>query len=234
MRILMPHAGAKLKARSRRFVRVSCPWIYRESTWQMKFRSCAKNMSTSENCSICSKCSWSFFTDGKVSPLRSNSRSRTMTDGSKPPFPPFTLETASRKVRLAEDAWNTRDPERVSLAYTPDSTWRNRSEFIVGREQIVAFLKRKWSKELEYRLIKELWIADGNRIAVRFAYEWHDDAGSWFRSYGNENWEFTESGLMQRRIASINDLPIKESDRKYRWPLGRRPDDHPGLSDLGL
>ncbi len=137
-------------------------------------------------------------------------------------------------MRLAEDAWNSRDPERVSLAYTPDSRWRNRSEFVDGREQIVAFLQRKWSKELDYRLIKELWIADGNRIAVRFAYEWHDDAGSWFRSYGNENWEFADTGLMHRRIASINDLPIKETDRKYHWPLGPRPDDHPGLSELGL
>ncbi len=157
-----------------------------------------------------------------------------MTDESKPPFPPFTIEAAAQKVRLAEDAWNSRDPERVSLAYTPDSKWRNRSEFVTGRGQIVPFLKRKWNKELDYRLIKELWIAGGNRIAVRFAYEWHDDAGFWFRSYGNENWEFAQSGLMQRRIASINDLPIHEADRKYHWPLGRRPDDHPGLSDLGL
>lgn len=157
-----------------------------------------------------------------------------MTDESKPPCPPFNSETAVKKVRLAEDAWNTRDPERVSLAYTHDSQWRNRSEFISGREQIVSFLQRKWNKELDYRLIKELWIADGNRIAVRFAYEWHDDAGSWFRSYGNENWEFTDTGLMRLRIASINDLPIKESERKYHWPLGRRPDNHPGLSELGL
>lgn len=157
-----------------------------------------------------------------------------MTDTGKPPFPPFTPETAAQKVRMAEDAWNTRDPERVSLAYTTDSTWRNRSEFVQGREQIVAFLQHKWRKELDYRLIKELWIADGNRIAVRFAYEWHDDGGFWYRSYGNENWEFSENGLMQRRIASINDLPIAESDRKYHWPLGRRPDGHPGLSDLGL
>lgn len=157
-----------------------------------------------------------------------------MTDEARPPLPPFTPETAAQKVRLAEDAWNTRDPERVSLAYTVDSTWRNRSEFISGREEIVAFLRRKWAKELDYRLIKELWIASGNRIAVRFAYEWHDDGGFWFRAYGNENWEFTEAGLMRRRIASINDLPIRESERKYRWPLGRRPDDHPGLSELGL
>jgi nuclear transport factor 2 (NTF2) superfamily protein len=152
----------------------------------------------------------------------------------KPPLPPFTNETAIQKVRMAEDAWNTRDPERVSLAYTTDSQWRNRAEFSVGREQIVEFLKRKWIRELDYRLIKELWTFADNRIAVRFAYECHDDSGHWFRSYGNENWEFDEHGLMRRRIASINDLPIKEDDRKYHWPLGRRPDDHPGLSDLGL
>jgi hypothetical protein len=157
-----------------------------------------------------------------------------MTEESKPPFPPFNSETAVKKVRLAEDAWNTRDPDRVSLAYTLDSQWRNRCEFLSGREQIVSFLQRKWNKELDYRLIKELWIADGARIAVRFAYEWHDDAGSWFRSYGNENWEFTDTGLMKCRIASINDLPINESERKYHWPLGRRPDGHPGLSELGL
>jgi hypothetical protein len=157
-----------------------------------------------------------------------------MTTQAKAPKPPFNTETATQKVRLAEDAWNSRDPERVSLAYTVDSVWRNRSEFIYGREQIVPFLQRKWNKELDYRLIKELWIADTHRIAVRFAYEWHDEAGSWFRSYGNENWEFDQAGLMMRRFASINDLPIKESDRKYHWPLGRRPDDHPGLSDLGL
>lgn len=148
--------------------------------------------------------------------------------------PPFTEETAIAKVRLAEDGWNGRDPERVSLAYTPDSRWRNRAEFPVGREQIVEFLKRKWAKELDYRLIKELWAFRDNRIAVRYAYEWHDDSGQWFRSYGNENWEFAPDGLMQRRFASINDLPIKETDRKYHWPLGRRPDDHPGLSELGL
>jgi hypothetical protein len=153
---------------------------------------------------------------------------------SRPPFPPFTRETAILKVRGAEDGWNTREPERVALAYTPQSVWRNRAEFVTGREAIVAFLRRKWAKELEYRLIKELWAHDGNRIAVRFAYEWHDDSGNWFRSYGNENWEFDENGLMARRFASINDLPIRESDRLYRWPLGRRPDDHPGLSDLGL
>lgn len=138
------------------------------------------------------------------------------------------------KVRAAEDAWNSRDPEKVSLAYTVDSTWRNRSEFLAGREQIAAFLKRKWSRELDYRLIKELWAYTENRIAVRFAYEWHDDSGNWYRSYGNENWEFARSGLMQRRIASINDVPITEQQRKYRWPEGRRPDDHPGLSELGL
>ena len=152
----------------------------------------------------------------------------------RPPLPPFTAETAARKARLAEDAWNTRDPARVALAYTVDSRWRNRSEFATGREQIVALLERKWARELDYRLIKELWAHDGARIAVRFAYEWHDDSGSWFRAYGNENWEFNEAGLMTRRHASINDLPIRESERKYHWPLGRRPDDHPGLSDLGL
>lgn len=152
----------------------------------------------------------------------------------KPPFPPFTCETATEKVRLAEDAWNSRDPAKVSMAYTVDSKWRNRSEFVTGREQIVAFLSRKWAKELDYRLIKELWATFENRIAVRFAYEWRDDSGSWFRAYGNENWEFTESGLMARRIASINDLPISEADRRFHWPQGRRPDDHPGLSDLGL
>jgi nuclear transport factor 2 (NTF2) superfamily protein len=152
----------------------------------------------------------------------------------RPPLPPFTRETATQKVRLAEDGWNSRDPEKVSLAYTPDSRWRNRAEFPVGREQIVAFLTRKWAKELDYRLIKELWTCETNRIAVRFAYEWHDDSGHWFRSYGNENWEFDEEGLMRARHASINDLAIAESDRKYRWPLGRRPDDHPGLSDLNL
>ena len=152
----------------------------------------------------------------------------------RPPFPPFSAETAALKVRMAEDAWNSRDPERVSLAYTPDSVWRNRAEFLSGREEIVQFLKRKWSKELDYRLIKELWAFDGNRIAVRFAYEWHDDSGQWFRSYGNENWEFCDAGLMQRRMASINDLPIKETERKFLWPLGRRPEDHPTLSELGL
>ena len=157
-----------------------------------------------------------------------------MTENSRPPLPPFTMETAAKKVRGAEDGWNTRDPEKVSLAYTVDSTWRNRAEFINGRKEIVGFLKRKWAKELDYRLIKEVWACHGNRIAVRFAYEWHDDSGNWFRSYGNENWEFDGDGFMKRRIASINDLPIKESERKYRWPLGRRSDGHPGLSDLGL
>jgi nuclear transport factor 2 (NTF2) superfamily protein len=152
----------------------------------------------------------------------------------RPPLPPFDREAALRKVRLAEDGWNGRDPGKVALAYTPDSVWRNRAEFFSGREAIVQFLQRKWARELDYRLIKELWAFHENRIAVRFAYEWHDDSGHWFRSYGNENWEFDAGGYMARRIASINDLPIGESDRKYHWPLGRRPDDHPGLSDLGL
>jgi uncharacterized protein len=156
------------------------------------------------------------------------------TSEARPPFPPFTRETAAQKVRMAEDGWNNRDPAKVSLAYTADSQWRNRAEFLKGREEIVQFLTRKWARELDYRLIKELWAFDGNRIAVRFAYEWRDDSGNWFRSYGNENWEFDEFGLMKRRIASINDAPIKEADRKFHWPLGRRPDDHPGLSDLGL
>lgn len=152
----------------------------------------------------------------------------------RPPFPPFTEETATQKVRMAEDAWNGRDPAKVALAYTPDSKWRNRAEFLDGRAEIEAFLTRKWNRELDYRLIKELWTFGGNRVAVRFAYEYHDDSGNWFRAYGNENWEFDENGLMRRRIASINDLPIAESERYFRWPLGRRPDDHPGLSDLGL
>ncbi|HEY7378480.1 MAG TPA: nuclear transport factor 2 family protein [Steroidobacteraceae bacterium] len=156
------------------------------------------------------------------------------TESPRPPLPPFDREGAIRKVRLAEDAWNARDPQKVSLAYSPDSVWRNRAEFFRGREAIVAFLERKWARELDYRLIKELWAFHENRIAVRFAYEWHDDSGQWFRSYGNENWEFDALGYMARRIASINDLPIKESERKYHWPAGRRPDDHPGLSDLGL
>ena len=150
------------------------------------------------------------------------------------PVPPYTRETATQKVRLAEDAWNSRDPGKVALAYTRDSRWRNRAEFINGRQEIVAFLTRKWTKELDYRLIKELWAFDGNRIAVRFAYEWHDDSGNWFRSYGNENWEFDQNGLMRRRLACINDLPIRESDRKYHWPQSRRPDDHPELSALDL
>jgi nuclear transport factor 2 (NTF2) superfamily protein len=156
------------------------------------------------------------------------------SQGARPPLPPFTRETAIQKIRLAEDAWNSRDPEKVALAYTVESRWRNRAEFLVGREEIIEFLERKWSRELDYRLIKELWVHGDHRIAVRFAYEWHDDSGNWFRSYGNENWEFDELGLMRTRFASINDLPIHEVDRKYRWPLGRRPDDHPGLSDLGL
>jgi uncharacterized protein len=165
---------------------------------------------------------------------RRNAMSVVKATTQRPPLPPFTRETAIEKVRLAEDAWNSRDPEKVSLAYTVHSRWRNRSEFVNGRQEIVAFLRRKWGKELDYRLIKELWAFEGNRIAVRFAYEWHDDSGNWFRSYGNENWEFDENGLMRLRFASINDLPIKETERKYHWPLGRRPDDHPGLSDLGF
>jgi len=156
------------------------------------------------------------------------------TEAARPPLPPFTHETATQKVRMAEDGWNGRNPEKVALAYTIDSQWRNRAEFPAGREQIIAFLTRKWAKEHEYRLIKELWAYDGNHIAVRFAYEWHNDNDEWFRSYGNENWAFDPNGLMHRRYASINDLPIKESERKFHWPLGRRPDDHPGLSDLGL
>ena len=153
---------------------------------------------------------------------------------SRPPLSPFTEETATQKVRAAEDGWNSRDPEKVALAYSEDSRWRNRAEFVTGREEIAAFLKRKWDRELDYRLIKELWSWSDNRIAVRYAYEWRDDSGHWFRSYGNENWEFDADGLMRRRFASINDLPIEESERKFRWPLGRRPDDHPSLSDLGL
>ncbi len=153
---------------------------------------------------------------------------------SRPPLPPFTFETAVQKVRAAEDGWNSRDPQRVALAYTPQSTWRNRAEFVSGRPEIVGLLSRKWARELDYRLIKEIWAFSANRIAVRFAYEWHDDSGSWFRSYGNENWEFDDNGLMAVRHASINDLPIKAEDRKFHWPLGRRPDDHPGLSALGL
>jgi len=157
-----------------------------------------------------------------------------MSDTPRPPLPPFTAETAAQKARLAEDAWNSRDPQRVALAYTTDSAWRNRAEFVQGREAIVAFLARKWARELDYRLVKEVWTFGGNRIAVRFAYEWHDDSGQWFRSYGNENWEFTAQGLMQRRIASINDLPIGADDRRFHWPAGPRPADHPGLTELGL
>lgn len=158
-----------------------------------------------------------------------------MTTETRPPLPPFTRETAIQKVRAAEDAWNTRNPERIALAYTEDSYWRNRSEFVRGRTAIVEFLKRKWARELDYRLIKELWAFEGNRIAVRFAYESHDDSGNWYRSYGNENWEFDERGLMRLRYASINDLPIKESERKYHWDAsGPRPADHPSLTDLGL
>lgn len=152
----------------------------------------------------------------------------------KPPLPPFTEETAAAKIRMAEDAWNLRDPARVAMVYTEDTRWRNRAEFPTGREDVRRFLERKWARELDYRLIKELWACTGNRIAVRFAYEWHDDSGQWYRSYGNENWEFNEQGAMRLRFASINDLPIKESERKFFWPIGRRPDDHPGLSDLGL
>ncbi len=153
---------------------------------------------------------------------------------SRPPFPPFSDKTASEKARMAEDAWNSRDPARVALAYTADSQWRNRLEFISGRSEIVAFLTRKWAQELDYRLIKEVWAYDGSRIAVRFAYEYHDNSGTWFRAYGNENWQFDAEGLMERRIASINEHPIAEPDRKFLWPLGRRPDVYPGLSDLGL
>ena len=158
----------------------------------------------------------------------------TVSTESRPPFPPFTHETATQKVRMAEDGWNNRDPEKVALAYTSDSQWRNRAEFPVGRDQIIEFLTRNWAREYEYRLIKELWAFEGNRIAVRFAYEWHNGDSEWFRSYGNENWEFDGQGLMRRRYASINDLPIKETERKFHWPQGRRPDIHPGLSDLGL
>ncbi len=152
----------------------------------------------------------------------------------RPPLPPFTEATAKQKVRGAEDAWNTRDPEVCARVYTVDTKWRNRAEFPTGREEVKAFLRRKWARELDYRLIKELWAFSGNRLAVRFAYEWHDDSGHWFRSYGNENWAFNAEGFMTHRHASINDLPIAEADRLYRWPLGRRPDDHPGLSDLGM
>ncbi|NHQ87558.1 nuclear transport factor 2 family protein [Iodobacter sp. HSC-16F04] len=157
-----------------------------------------------------------------------------MTTELRPPLPPFTRETAAQKVRMAEDGWNSRDPQRVALAYTPDTIWRNRHEFPSGREQVIEFLTRKWAREVEYRLIKELWAHDDNRIAVRFAYEWLDHNGQWFRSYGNENWEFNTQGLMHRRFASINDLAIAESERLFHWPQGRRPDHHPSLSELGL
>ena len=153
---------------------------------------------------------------------------------SRPPLPPFTEETARQKVRLAEDGWNSRDAAKVALAYTKDTIWRNRVEFPRGRAEVQAFLTRKWARELDYRLIKELWAFTGNRIAVRYAYEYHDDSGNWFRAYGNENWEFAEDGLMHSRHSSINEMPIREDERLFRWPLGRRPDDHPGLSDLGL
>ncbi|WP_411845660.1 nuclear transport factor 2 family protein [Roseibacillus persicicus] len=155
-------------------------------------------------------------------------------ENQRPPLPPFDYESAIKKVQAAEDGWNSRNPQKVALAYTPDCVWRNRSEFVAGRPEIEAFLTRKWDKELEYRLIKELWTYGGNRIAVRFAYEWRDDSGQWYRAYGNENWEFNEDGLMARRIASINDLPIKEEERKFHWPLGARPSDHPSLSGLVL
>lgn len=157
-----------------------------------------------------------------------------MSEPPRLPLPPFNEAEAEQKARMAEDAWNGRDPSKVALAYTPDSVWRNRAEFIEGREQIKDFLTRKWARELDYRLIKELWAYEGNRIAVRFAYEWHDDSGQWYRSYGNENWEFDANGYMQRRVASINDLPIKEEERLFLWPSGRRPDDHPSLTELGL
>ncbi len=158
----------------------------------------------------------------------------TSTTETRPPLPPFDRDGAIEKIRLAEDGWNSREPQRVSLAYSVDSEWRNRAEIFRGRAAIVEFLQRKWARELDYRLIKELWVYRDNRIAVRFAYEWHDDSGHWYRSYGNENWQFNDAGLMQRRIASINDLPIAETERKYHWPLGRRPDDHLGLAELGL
>ncbi|MBH1553676.1 nuclear transport factor 2 family protein [Stenotrophomonas maltophilia] len=156
------------------------------------------------------------------------------TEAPRPPLPPFTLESAIEKVRLAEDGWNSRDADKVALAYSLDTRWRNRAEFTHGREEARQFLARKWKRELDYRLIKELWAFSGNRIAVRYTYEWHDDSGNWFRSYGNENWEFGADGLMEHRFSSINDMPIKESERKFHWPLGRRPDEHPGLSDLGM
>lgn len=157
-----------------------------------------------------------------------------MVSTPRPPLPPFTADTAVQKARMAENAWNTRDADAVSLAYTEDSVWRNRAEFLTGRPAIVDFLRRKWAREIDYRLIKEVWAWQDNRIAARFAYEWHDEGGQWYRSYGNENWEFDAHGLMQRRLASINDLQIANSERKYQWPAGPRPEDHPGLSDLGL
>src|SRR3954462_2854369 len=170
-------------------------------------------------------------TDQQPNVLQPKSSTEATT---RPPLPPFTRETAIQKVRLAEDGWNSRDPGKVALAYTIDSPWRNRAEFPIGRQEIIEFLTRKWARELDYRLIKEVWAGEGNRIAVRFAYEWHDDSGHWFRSYGNENWEFDELGLVPWRHASINDVVIADAERKFRWPLGRRPDEHPGLSDLGL
>ena len=192
---------------------------------------------TINNCMWHNYISSSFTACDDLQALRSvclQSNSRSGKTSVNPPVPPFTHESAVQKVRLAEDGWNSRTPERVCLAYSQDSKWRNRSEFLTGREAIVAFLTRKWTRELDYRLIKELWTFTGNKIAVRFAYEWHDDSGNWYRSYGNENWEFDEQGLMKARHASINDLPISESERKFHWPLGRRPDDHPSLSELGL
>lgn len=170
-----------------------------------------------------------------IRPAAKQPDSTVSTESSwRPPLPPFTRQSAIEKVRMAEDGWNSRDPQRVSQAYTLDTKWRNRAEFTVSRQEGGGFLTRKWAKELDYRLIKELWAFTDNRIAVRYAYEWHDDAGNWFRSYGNENWEFSQNGLMSKRFACINDLPITESERKFHWPLGRRPDDHPGLSELGL
>jgi uncharacterized protein len=177
---------------------------------------------------------WITMQGQRAAPVSCRGVTMSTNNEQRPPLPPFTRETAIKKVRLAEDAWNTREPGRVALAYTVDSRWRNRAEFIHGRDEIVGFLTRKWARELDYRLIKELWAFEGNRIAVRFAYEWHDDSHNWFRAYGNENWLFDENGLMAQRHASINDIPITAADRKFHWPQGRRPDDHPGLSDLGL
>jgi nuclear transport factor 2 (NTF2) superfamily protein len=188
------------------------------------------NSSPARACSIAAARRESIFDlpFSKLEPVMSN------IPAVRPPLPPFTRETAIEKIRLAEDGWNSRNAEKVAQAYSVDTKWRNRAEFVSSRSEAQAFLERKWNKELEYRLIKELWAFTDNRIAVRYAYEWHDDAGNWFRSYGNENWEFGADGLMSTRHASINDMPIKESERKYHWPLGRRPDDHPGLSELGL